>query len=131
MKCVLDASAALEISLAGAAQKYLEAKIEEAEETLAPDLFLAEVVNAISKAHQFGGVEWGQCVQALDLAANLPDMFVPHEGIYREAFALNRGRTKAAYNNFYVALALREDAILLTLDAVLKKEAKRHGIPVG
>jgi rRNA-processing protein FCF1 len=32
---------------------------------------------------------------------------------------------------FYLALARREDAILLTLDGALKKEARRAGIKVG
>ena len=32
---------------------------------------------------------------------------------------------------FYLALALREDAVLLTLDGTLKKEANRAGIRVG
>ena len=32
---------------------------------------------------------------------------------------------------FYLALALRENAVLLTLDATLKKEARRAGIRVG
>ena len=53
--------------------------------------------------------------------------FLP--GNYREAFALSRAqRSRAAYDMFYLALAQREDAVLLTLDGTLKKEAKRAGI---
>jgi predicted nucleic acid-binding protein len=40
-------------------------------------------------------------------------------------------KTRAAYDMFYLALALREDAVLLTLDATLKKEARRAGVRVG
>ena len=42
--------------------------------------------------------------------------------LYREAFALSRAQqTRAAYDMFYLALALRENAVLLTLDSTLKK----------
>lgn len=52
--------------------------------------------------------------------------------IYREAFALTRAQqSRAAYDMFYLALARRENAVLLTLDATLKKEAERAGIRVG
>ena len=63
---------------------------------------------------------------------NVVETFVPSTQIYRRAFALSREQqTRAAYDMFYLALALREDAVLLTLDATLKKEAKRAGIKVG
>jgi len=59
-------------------------------------------------------------------------MFVPSQELYREAFALSRAQqTRSAYDMFYLALALRENAVLLTLDATLKKEAKRAGVRVG
>jgi predicted nucleic acid-binding protein len=57
---------------------------------------------------------------------------ISHSEIYREAFALSRAqKSRAAYDMFYLALARREDAVLLTLDGTLKKEAKRAGIRVG
>lgn len=67
---------------------------------------------------------------------NLVETFVPSTQIYRDAFALSRAqKTRAAvantYDMFYLALALREDAVLLTLDGTLKKEARRAGVRVG
>jgi predicted nucleic acid-binding protein len=57
---------------------------------------------------------------------------VPSQELYREAFALTRAQQRrAAYDMFYLALARREDAALLTLDSTLKKEARRAGIRVG
>jgi predicted nucleic acid-binding protein len=57
---------------------------------------------------------------------------VPSQELYREAFALTRAQqSRAAYDMFYLALARREDAVLLTLDSTLKKEARRAGIRVG
>ena len=62
----------------------------------------------------------------------LVETFVPSTEIYRDAFALSRAqKARAAYDMFYLALALREDAVLLTLDGTLKKEARRAGIRIG
>ena len=63
---------------------------------------------------------------------NLVETFVPSTEIYRDAFALSRAqKTRAAYDMFYFALALRENAVLLTLDSTLKKEARRAGVRVA
>ncbi|MEO8049553.1 MAG: hypothetical protein ABI833_03985 [Acidobacteriota bacterium] len=57
---------------------------------------------------------------------------MPSIELYCEAFALNRAqKSRAAYDMFYLALALREDAVLLTLGATLKKKARRAGVRVG
>ena len=63
---------------------------------------------------------------------DLVGTFVPSREIYREAFALACAQqSRAPDDMFYLALARREDAVLLTLDGTLKKEAKRAGIRVG
>ncbi len=63
---------------------------------------------------------------------NLVETFIPSTQIYRDAFALSHAqKTRAAYDIFYLALALRENAVLLTLDGTLKKEARRAGVRVG
>lgn len=59
------------------------------------------------------------------------DSLVPSREIYGEAFLLARTTRRPAYDMFYLALARREDAALLTADAGLRKEAERQGIRVG
>ncbi len=89
-------------------------------------------MNAIWKYQQFGQLDLAKCDLALAFAVGLVDRLVSHAEIYREAFALSRAQlTRAAYDMFYLALAQREDAVLLTLDGTLKKEAKRAGIRVA
>jgi predicted nucleic acid-binding protein len=132
VRVVLDANAAVEVALAGRAAGPLSAKLSEAAEVIAPELLIPEVVNAVWKYHQFAEFDLGKCERLLELAIGLVDRFVSHREIYREAFALSRiQKSRAAYDMFYLTLARREDAVLLTLDGTLKKEAKRAGIRVG
>jgi predicted nucleic acid-binding protein len=60
----------------------------------------------------------------------IPDRLIPSISLHREAFLLAEVLRKPAYNMFYVALARREDAALLTLDAGLKTLAAGQGVRV-
>jgi predicted nucleic acid-binding protein len=132
VRVVLDANAAVEVALEGKSAERLSAMLSQSEEVIAPELLIPEIVNAVWKYHQFAEFDLGKCDKLIELSVGLIDRFVPNREIYREAFALSRiQKSRAAYDMFYLALALREDAILLTLDATLKKEAKRAGIRVG
>jgi predicted nucleic acid-binding protein len=132
VRVVLAANAAVEVALEGKSAERLSALLSQAEEVIAPELLVPEIVNAIRKYHQFAEFDLGKCEKILELSVGLVDRLVSHREIYREAFALSRSqKSRAAYDMFYLALALREDAVLLTLDGTLKKEAKRAGIRVG
>jgi len=132
LRAVLDASAAIEIALDGKAAATLLDALADAEEVIAPELLIAELVNAIWKYHRFGQLDLAKCDLALALAVGLVDRLVSHAEIYREAFALSRAQqSRAAYDMFYLALARREDAALLTLDGGLKKQALRQGIRIA
>ncbi len=132
MKVVLDANCAIEIALNKQQGDRLKALLSESEQVLAPDLLIPEFVNALWKYHQFNQLSLSVCDQAMELLPVLVETFVPSAEIYREAFALTRAQqSRAAYDMFYLALARRENAVLLTLDGTLKKEAKRAGIRVG
>ncbi len=128
MRIVLDASAAVEVALDGKRAAQLDAVLAESEEVLAPELLLAELVNSIWKYHEFHQLELTTCVRALDFAVGLVDTLVSNKELYREAFLLSRTTRKPAYDMFYLALARREDATLMTLDNALRKEALRQGL---
>ena len=100
---------------------------------IAPELLVPEIVNAIWKYHQFAEFDLSKCEKALRTCRRIGGYAsYPISEIYREAFALSRAqKSRAAYDMFYLALALRENAMLLTLDATLKKEASRAGDPGG
>jgi predicted nucleic acid-binding protein len=132
VKVVLDANCAIEIALNRKEGERLQAVLDESDQVFAPDLLVPEFVNALWKYHQFNQLSLELCDEALRVLLNLVDTFVPSPEICRDAFALSRAqKTRAAYDMFYLALALRQDAVLLTLDGTLKKEAKRAGIRIG
>ncbi len=132
MRVVLDANAAVEVALEGKSAERLSAMLSQSEEVIAPELLVPEIVNAVWKYHQFAEFDLGKCEKLIELAVGLVDRLISHRELYREAFALSRAqKSRAAYDMFYLAVALREDAVLLTLDSTLKKEAKRAGIRVG
>lgn len=131
MRLVLDASAAIEVVLDRSKAAQFVRLLGDADQVLAPDLLVSEVVNAIWKYHQFENLGLNICDRALELAFGLVDVIVSCKDLYREAFLLSRSARRPAYEMFYLALAQREDAALLTADAALRKEAKRQGIRVA
>jgi len=131
VKVVLDASAAIEVVLARRSAGALAAILREADAVLAPDLFVAEVVNTIWKYHRFEGMSMDVCDRTLEAGLGLVDALVPCRELASEAFLLARIARHPAYDMFYLALARSRDAILLTTDAALKREAARQGVRVG
>jgi predicted nucleic acid-binding protein len=130
VRIVLDASACIEVVLNRAQGPAWAQLLEQAEQVLAPDLFVPEVTNTIWKYHRYEHLTLDTCEQALEFAIGLVDVFVPSHSLYREAFLLARAARQPAYDMFYMALAQREDAGFLTLDVKLKKEAERRGVRV-
>jgi predicted nucleic acid-binding protein len=131
VKVVLDASAAIEVALARRLSAPLAAVLREADAVLAPDLLVAEVVNTIWKYHRFENLSLDACDRALEAALGLVDTLVACRGLAGEAFLLARIARRPAYDMFYLALARSRDAVLLTTDAALRKEAIRQGVRAG
>lgn len=130
MKIVLDASAAIEIAMDRGKSVQLGREIENAELVLAPDLIVAEVVNAAWKYHQFENLSVSDSSQMIERALALVDQIVPSLKLYIDAFVLARTTRKPVYDMLYLALARREAAAFLTLDSALKKEAERQGVQI-
>lgn len=131
MKVVLDASAAIETVFGRKQASRLGGILAEADIVLAPDLLVPELVNTIWKFHQFESLPLDECHRSLKAALGLVDALVPSMEIHSEAFLLARTARRPAYDMFYLALARREDAVLLTTDATLRKEAERQGLRVS
>jgi predicted nucleic acid-binding protein len=128
VRLVLDASAALEVVLKRSRAGDFIRAIQDADTVMAPELLVPEVVNAIWKYHQFDRLDLNTCNQALELAIELADDLVSCKDLWREAFLLARKNRRPAYDMFYIALARREDAAILTMDKALRKEAERVGV---
>jgi len=130
VRLILDASAAVEVALDRGKAREFAKLLGAADEVLAPELLVPEVVNTVWKYHQFEKLSLIACDRAIELALALVDVLVSCKELHRQAFLLARTTQRPAYDAFYLALAQREDAALLTMDAALRREASRQGIRI-
>jgi predicted nucleic acid-binding protein len=131
MIAILDASAALRMVTCQDEAGAIAATIAEARLVLAPELFIAEVSNGLWRLVRHAAVRPGDADQALRRALDLPDRLVPMAALAPEALALATQLSHPIYDVFYLTLARREAAFLVTLDARLRTLATQIGVPAG
>lgn len=130
MNLVVDASAALGVVLAMPGTESFTLPLEEASLVTAPDLFIAEVANALWKYHTFGLLPMVHCEVALQRATDLPDRIESSAALQVEAFALACRQRHPVYDALYLVLARRNNAVLLTMDRRLAALARQLDIEV-
>ena len=130
MNLVLDASAAVRIAMGQPDAAHLARLVQAAGSVRAPELFVAEVTNTFWKISRHGGVSQERCASGLALACSLPDELDAMSELRGEVFELACRTGKPAYDLFYLVLARRHAATLLTLDRGLLKLANAHGVRV-
>jgi len=130
MIIVLDASAAVEVVLQREKAAGLGRIIAEADWVIAPTLMIPEVANVFWKYFQSSGMPVDQCEQAIDRALALPDEYIYETEICREAFTMSCITGKPVYDMFYLVLARRHSAYLLTMDKQLKEIAVKQAVRV-
>jgi predicted nucleic acid-binding protein len=128
MTIVLDASVAIPATLGiGTAPEFLP-RLRAASQVIAPELFVAEVANGIWKYVIAGELAIdsapGALTEALSLVVHFEDMAVLAAEALREAAA----RRHSVYDMFYIVLARREGATLLTFDNRLRALAQAMNI---
>jgi predicted nucleic acid-binding protein len=128
MIIVLDTSAAAEIVLQRENSVSLGKNIVQAEWVITPTLFISEITNVFWKYYVFKDMPLELCEQAIDRAVSLPDEFVSEKDLYREAFTLGCLTQMPIYDMFFLVLARRNNAYLMTMDISLKKIAKKNSI---
>jgi predicted nucleic acid-binding protein len=126
MIVVLDASAAAEIAFNRSESKEFESHLADAVHVLAPHLFVAEVANAAWKHHRFGELSRAEAEAALEKMLSLPDELADDQDLAAEAFALACRLRKPSHDMFYLALARRHNARVLTMDKALRDAAGRY-----
>jgi predicted nucleic acid-binding protein len=125
MNVVIDASAAVSVALAMSGSEIFFAPLDQADLVLAPDIFVAEVCNAVWKYRKAELLPMEQCERALEHALSLPDQFESGLALQREAFALASRHIHPVYDALYLVLARRNNAAILTLDRRLEELARK------
>ena len=128
MIIVLDASAALEIALNNAdAERFTEA-VSIAKLVIAPDIYLSEVVNAFWKYANFSGMDKETCKTGIDYCIDLIDDYIPTRFLTHEVFSESISHHHPSYDIFYIVIARRNDAVLVSKDKKLTEIAKSMGV---
>ena len=102
--------------------------VENADLVLAPNLFVVEAANLIFKYSREGLINDGNQIDFYNETLKLVDLFTPNDDLSVEALSMACDNNKPVYDYYYLVLARRNSAKLLTLDKILLSEAKRHGV---
>ena len=126
---VLDASAAVRAVMdpAGGFQEVLES----ADLVIAPELIVAEVCSAFWKYARARVLTRAAAEKSAEQALSIVDRMQTLRELIPDVFALSSRVDSSVYDLFYLALALRTGARLLTADEVLRQAAQKAGIEGG
>lgn len=130
MIAVLDVSAAVEILLQKDKSAKFRAQCQEAAWVIAPDLFVSETANVFWKYHLAGVLDREMCLQLASDGLELVDDFVAAQELWKEALAEGIKNERAVYDMFYLVLARRNDATLITNDPSLASLCRKLKIAV-
>ena len=115
-RLVLDASAAVHILCGLPAAPRLVEELSNTSLVLAPELYVAEVGNAIWKYVSSGDLERDDASRLFFESRTLVDVTVPHHELADEAFAAAIRNGHPVYDLLYAILARRNAAAVLTMD---------------
>ena len=131
MIVVLDASSAVELVLKRERSGEVRTSIVEADWVIVPSMYVSEITNVFWKYHQFENLPAAVCEESIVRALKLPDEFVSEQDLFREAFSMACAAHMPAYDMFYLVLARRNDALLVTEDTGLRQYAPKQSVRVG
>ncbi len=97
---------------------------------IAPSLLASEVGNAFWKAVRRGDIARDDAIAALRSVLGPLDDLIPNETLHARAVEIAIDLRHPIYDCFYLALAEREDASLVTADARLIATAKKAKVKV-
>ncbi|WP_304224960.1 type II toxin-antitoxin system VapC family toxin [Gracilinema caldarium] len=119
MRVVLDASAAIEIALEREHSKIFLEKVKNSSVVLAPDTFVSEVTNVFWKYKKFQQFTDDVCIAGIEFCINLVDIFVDSKELWREAYLEGIKNNSSPYDMFYLVVARRNVAKILSCDKKL------------
>lgn len=130
MTVVLDTCAGFEIAFKGEKfEKYSEI-IEKAEKVIAPSLYDAEVANVLWKYAGTGYIDEQNARLTMALLMKLVDSYCDTSELAVEALHEAIRLNHPVYDLYYMVLARRNGAVLLSVDEKLKKVCQECGVEV-
>lgn len=127
---IVDASVAAKWVLPEPNSDRADLLRQQANELVAPTLVVAEIANAIWKRAMRNEISAEDGAAALRAAVNLFSAIVNMAELADEAFKLSASLRHPIYDCFYIALAQRERAELVTADERMATAARKARIKV-
>jgi len=131
MTVVLDASAALRAVLDRESEVFVLDILHRSSAVITPDLFVPEVTSGLWKYVVTGEISVDEAFGSLDSALELVDAFHGVAGLAHEALAEASAHRHPVYDLYYVVLARRHGAAVLTFDRRLKQLCATMGVPLS
>lgn len=130
MIAVLDASAAIEIALSRESSILFQELLSGSDLVIAPDTYPSEITNVFWKYASFAEIEQEKCEKGIDYCLDLIDDYIDTRSICREVFLESVNTGHSAYDIFYLVVARRHNAILITKDKKMIRTAKQLKIRI-
>lgn len=130
MITVLDASAAIEIALNKEKAIRFKEYLKESDVVIVPNTFPSEIVNSFWKYRTIAKVDTEKCENGIKYCIDLVDDFIDTKDLCFEVYNEAVQKKHPAYDLFYLILARRNNASILTNDKKMKKIANELGINV-
>lgn len=125
MIVVLDASAAIEIALEKQKAEEFRKILKESDIVLAPDIFPSEITNVFWKYYSFSDMPGEKCQKGMDFCLCLVDDYIETKTLCREVFTESIKEGHPVYDLFYLVLARRHSATVISKDKKIKKLASK------
>jgi predicted nucleic acid-binding protein len=116
MIIVIDASAAIEIALNKESGKCFQEILLESDLVIAPDTFPSEITNVFWKYAFHSNMEREKCEKGIDYCLDLVDDYIDTKSICREVFSESINNEHSSYDIFYLVVARRHNAAIITKD---------------
>jgi len=128
MNIVLDASAALEVVFERRFGECIYETWAESDTVFAPDLFHAEIGNALWQSVKAGAIDFETAREYYDKAVHLVEEFVDLACLTPTAMRRAESLNHSIYDMYYLVLSDYHDAHLISLDKRLVTLAKEQNL---
>jgi predicted nucleic acid-binding protein len=128
MIIVLDVSGAMEILLQKEKKEKYEDMYKQGSWVIAPDLFIPEISNVLWKYNRANIISHDECIQFTEDGISMVDDYIDAQELWKEALGEGIKNNHSIYDMYYLVLARRNDATLITNDSRLIDFCKKFKI---
>jgi predicted nucleic acid-binding protein len=130
MTVVVDVSGVIEILLCREKADKFDEAMQGVTQIVTPDLYISELTNTLWKYYTKKMQPKNKCIDYIKDGIDFIDKFIDSKEIWEEAFVEGINNKHSIYDMFYMVAARRNNATLITNDAILAAICKKNHIQV-